>query len=266
MAKQSGFEGLGDAIDAWMLASGLSQSEIDEIKANASKPKPLEPGDYMKNGLIICGICHEPKEHACERLDGTEVKFTIVHEHEIESTLSETLRKNCFRGYEGYAVATFEDCDADLKPIFERYCSQFREFGASKGQGFLLYGDKGVGKTYLASCACNMLIEAGWKCRLTSLRATIDERHQLISELSKCDLVVIDDFGTERDTAYGLETIFDVINMLYSKKKPMIITTNLTENQLSNPPRGLSRALDRIKERCQAIEYVGMNRRQGVTL
>lgn len=266
MAQQSGLKGLGDAVDAWMMASGLSQAEIDEIKANVSKPKQLEPGDYIENGIIMCGICHEPREIGVERADGTEVKFPIVHEHELESTLAQTMRNECFRGYEGYATATFEDCDAPLKPIFERYCSQFREFGASKGQGFLLYGDKGVGKTYLASCACNMLIEAGWKCRLASLRATIDERHKLIDELSKCDLVVIDDFGTERDTAYGIETVFDVINMLYSKKKPMIITTNMTESQLANPPRGLSRALDRIKERCQAIEYVGMNRRQGVTL
>lgn len=261
MAKRSGLVSLRTVIDEAMKAYGISPEEIKEA---ASKPKPLEPGDYMENGIIMCGICHEPKEIGANREDGTEIKFPVVHGHEIKNNAFESMRDECFRGYEGYSGATFSECDAPIKSIFETYCANFREFGASKGHGFLLYGDKGVGKTYLASCVCNMLIEGGWKCRLTSLRAALDERQQLIAELSKCDLVVIDDFGTERDTAYGIETVFDVINMLYSKRKPMILTTNMTKSQLSNPPRGLSRAMDRIKERCQAIEYEGMNRRQGV--
>ena len=255
---------MGDAVDDLMRASGLSQAEIDEIKVNASKQKPLEPGDYIENGIVMCGICHEPRQVACEKDDGTEIMFPIVHGHEIETTISETLRKDCFSGFEGYSDATFDACDAPLKGIFTRYCARFREFGAAKGQGFLIYGGRGVGKTYLASCICNALVEEGWRCRLASLRATYDQRQQLMSELDRCDLVVIDDFGTERETPYGIETVFDVINMLYSKRKAMVVTTNMTKAQLSDPPRGLGRAMDRIKERCQAIEYEGPDRRQGV--
>lgn len=249
-----------------MFASGLSEEEIAAIRAEASKPRPLEPGDYVENGIVMCGVCHQPREIGYECMDGTEVKFPIVHAHEIETNITESLRKECFRSYEGYMSADFSECDAPMKAVFESWCSQFREFGASKGQGFLIYGGRGVGKTYLTSCICNRLIEAGWRCRIASLRATFDERNRLMAELEKCDLVVIDDFGTERDTPYGMETVFDVVNMLYSKRKPMVVTTNMTKSQLADPPRGIGRAMDRIKERCQAIEYAGPNRRQEALL
>lgn len=237
-----------------------------------SLPEPveaIEPGDYRDaDGMLVCGECGQPKESVYIADDGHEVRLPIVHPHEIErtNTRADVLRRECFRSFEGYAGAVFAECDAPVKSVFMAWCDQFREFGLSKGQGFIIYGGRGVGKTYLASCVCNRLIESGYRCRLTSLRAAIDDRQAVVSELEKMDLVVIDDLGTERDTPYGLETVYDVVNRLYSKRVPMVITTNLTRSQIADPPRGISRAMDRIKERCQPLEYAGANRRQGAML
>lgn len=256
-------QGLAAAVDAMLRAHGIDRDSL---------PKPsdgLEAGDYRDaDGTDICGVCGKPKSTACIADDGSIVRFPVVHMHDVEQKLSRAgvLRRDCFFGYEAYADANFGTCDAPIKSIFEQYCGNFREFGASRGEGFILNGEKGVGKTYLAACVCNRLIEQGYRCRLTSVRAALDDKHGAMREMMDADFVVIDDFGMERTTTFGLETTYDVINKLYSVRKPMIVTTNLTDAQLKNPPRGLDRAIDRIKERCMSVEYEGANRRQGAIL
>lgn len=252
---------LADAIDKMLKAYGIDKESL---------PKPsdgLEAGDYKDaDGTSICGVCGKPKSVAYVADDGSIVRFPVAHMHDVERKLSKAnvLRRDCFYGFEAYQDANFGTCDAPIKSIFEQYCGMFREFGASKGEGFIIFGDKGVGKTYLAACVCNRLIEQGYKCKFTSIRSGLDDKQTIVKEMLAADFVVIDDFGMERTTPYGMETTYDLINKLYSNRKPIIVTTNLTESQLKNPPRGLDRAIDRIKERCKAIPYEGANRRQGV--
>ena len=48
-------------------------------------------------------------------------------------------------------------------------------------------------------------------------------------------LLILDDFGMERGTEYGLEQVFNVIDSRYRSGKPLIVTTNLTLDDLHNP-------------------------------
>ena len=52
--------------------------------------------------------------------------------------------------------------------------------------------------------------------------------NEYISRLCRYPLLILDDFGMERGTEYGLEQVFNVIDSRYRSRKPLIVTTNLT--------------------------------------
>ena len=86
--------------------------------------------------------------------------------------------------------------------------------------------------------------------------------NSLMSE-SEIKLLVIDDLGVESQTDYALEIIFSVIDGRYKNGQPLIITTNLTLEQLENPAKvEQSRIYDRILEMCFPIKVQGESLRK----
>ena len=72
---------------------------------------------------------------------------------------------------------------------------------------------------------------------LNDLAASFEGRNEYISRLCRYPLLILDDFGMERDTAYGLEQVYSVIDSRYRSRRPLIVTTNLTLE--ANPePKG----------------------------
>ena len=102
------------------------------------------------------------------------------------------------------------------------------------------------------------------KTRLT------DEEHELF--LNQCRtygisqsemLLIIDDFGMERGTEYGLEQVYNVIDSRYRSGKPLIVTTNLTLDSLQNPQdTAHARIYGRLLEMCAPILFTGENFRK----
>ena len=126
--------------------------------------------------------------------------------------------------------------------------------------GLLFWGDVGIGKTYLASCIANSLIEKEVSVRMLNfgqiLNAGFEEKARILGDLSKYGLLILDDFGMERSTEYGLEIVFQVIDNRYQCRKPMVITTNLSLQTLKTP-KDLEhkRIYDRILEACIPIHF-----------
>ena len=76
-------------------------------------------------------------------------------------------------------------------------------------------------------------------------------------------LLIIDDFGMERGTEYGLEQVYNVIDSRYRSGKPLIVTTNLSLDELNNPPdTAHKRIYDRVTEMCTPVCFSGVNFRR----
>ena len=67
---------------------------------------------------------------------------------------------------------------------------------------------------------------------LNDLSANFSEKNTYIKNLCRVPLLILDDFGMERGTEYGLEQIYAVIDGRYRSGKPLIATTNLTLQEL----------------------------------
>ncbi|WP_172455331.1 ATP-binding protein, partial [Acetatifactor muris] len=76
-------------------------------------------------------------------------------------------------------------------------------------------------------------------------------------------LLILDDFGMERGTEYGLEQVYNVIDSRYRSQKPLIVTTNLTLEELQNPEdTAHARIYDRLTEMCTPVRITGENFRK----
>ncbi len=91
-----------------------------------------------------------------------------------------------------------------------------------------------------------------------------DERESdILMRLNHARLVIFDDLGAERSTDYALEKIYNIIDSRYRRKRPMILTTNLTIEEMKEEiDRRYSRIYDRIFEICHPMQFVGQSWRK----
>lgn len=88
---------------------------------------------------------------------------------------------------------------------------------------------------------------------------------QIMNYVKNVDLLILDDFGTERDTSYMSENIYNVIDARYVAKRPLIVTTNLDPRaMLANNNIRIKRIGERLAESCVSIEVKGTSRRAKV--
>lgn len=248
---------------------------IDKLE----KSVPRDEDEYLaEDGLIHCRSCGGARE-VVVKLFGEQKKVRCIckcKQDELKAEaeqdrkrLIEINRKECFRGSR-HIHSRFETSDeSEEMNIGRNYVKNFREF-LYEGTGVLLFGKIGTGKSHLAACIANALIDEGYLVKMTNistmvneLQASFDGRAEYIYGLRKYQLLIIDDLGIERNTEYMAEQLYNIIDARYQSGLPMIVTTNLSVSGISNPANIESaRIYDRILERCHPVEIKGKSRRR----
>lgn len=254
---------------------------IDGIEQRASEHIKAEEGDYIgEDGLWYCGKCHTRKQARVEILGVVREPMCLCRceaerrEREIEDQKRREKAERLRR--EGFSEPhmqqwTFENDDMSNEKatkVMRNYVENFPVL-MKEGKGLLLYGSVGTGKTYAACEVANALIDRGYRVLVTNFSTILNtlqgtfEKQEYIDSLNKYSLIVVDDLGIERDTAFAKEQVFNIIDGRYRAGLPMIITTNMTIDKLKNPQDIEScRIYDRILERCFPYEITGGSRRR----
>lgn len=241
----------------------------------------LNPAD----GLIYCSKCGNPRQMLLEGLPGlmSPIRIPCACEEALQKeqadarmederrTRIEYLRRRGIPStlYHQYTFAKDQGLVPEIQ-YAKSYVDHFREMEKS-ATGLLFWGDVGTGKTYLAACIANALIDLEIPVKMTSIPQIMnhmsglfsEDRNRFLEELTKPSLLIIDDLGSERSTEYSLEQIYAVIDSRYSSGKPMILTTNLTLEEMENPgDRSHARIYSRILERCVPVLINGSDLRK----
>lgn len=256
---------------------------VDEVLktviGDIATPADEKRGDWRdENGLLVCGVCGEQKECFIDIL-GKPTVVPVMCKCKIEERArQEAARKQQERRDEAKRLMetavqdnSLRHCrfeDAEMTPQIEtckHYAEYFDEF-KEMNLGLIFVGPVGDGKTFAAACIANDLIDRGYSVLITSmpriLHSDRDDYEEVMRRIGKYDLVVIDDFGTERTTGYGMETVQSFLDERYKSGKPTLITTNLSKQDLENPKTTEDeRILSRIKEMGRILGFPKEDRR-----
>lgn len=250
----------------------VNQFELIDIIAEKAKAI-RKPGDYEEDGLLYCGNCKTPKQGrlsignrvrivacqcSCAAKQYVEEQGNIAAEQKrirIERLRSDGIRDKSL------VSCSFETSFStpELEKL-RNYAERWPEM-EKKNIGLLLWGNTGNGKTFGAACVANQLIDNGVPVMITSFPRILNsafDKQDIVEQMHYYPLVVIDDLGAERQSDYALETVYMVIDERYKAKKPLIITTNLTLDEICKPKNmKLQRIYDRVLEMCSPIAFKG---------
>ena len=245
-----------------------------------------EETHYEKDGHIYCKTCDERIDGKPLATLGKTMIFRISckcdrkrHEEEElrkKQMEQERLRANCFisRNQIGY---TFENADTNTdKDLIRKARNYVKHFDKMRADniGLILYGGIGSGKTYIACSIANEIISKySYTVKMRNFAQILNDlqkcgfeldRNEYINNITNATLLILDDFGIERNTEYVLEQVYNVINSRYLKTKPTIITTNLNFKDIEKEQEDimLGRIYSRIIEMCLPLRVTGIDRRK----
>ena len=248
--------------------------------------KEPRPEQYLgEDGLLYCGKCHTPVQcritfEGKERIMPCICKCQKEERERQEQRMKEEEQLLYVRRLKAAGIQerhlqdwTFASAtDTPSIQMAKRYTENWKKVKA-ENLGLLLWGDVGTGKSFLAACIANALLEKGVPVLMTNFSKILnqmgamysDERYRYIASFNRFSLLIIDDLGIERNTEYALEQVYAVIDERYKTGLPLIITTNLTISQLRNPEDvAHARIYSRVLEMCTPVHVPGYDRRTAI--
>lgn len=272
----TGYRNLDESVATLSVAQGKKMlngdlnalSELKERlhKLTSDKRKLLcdagLPFDYL-DPIFDCPDCQDTGY-----VNG--IKCHCFRQAEIEllyqqSNLKEVLEKENFNTlsfdyFQGEDLAAFQTA--------VKRCQDFARTFSHSGSNLFLYGTVGTGKTFLSNCIARESIESGHSVIYFSAsslfdtlsRNAFDFKNQetldyLYNDLYNCDLLVIDDLGTEQHTPYNVSRLFTCLNERLIRRKSMIISTNLSLPDLKE--RYQERIFSRITSNFEFCKLTG---------
>lgn len=251
------------------------------------QPGQLRPDEYLdeESNLIYCSQCRTPRQNrfemcgklyeprcmcSCQK-EAYEQREQERKHREFLDLVSKNrsvglpdpeLRRHTFANDLGYNQEQMKKA--------KNYVRNWEEF-RSKSMGLLLWGYVGTGKSYIAGCIANALLDKGVPVMMTNFARLLNrltdmysgDRNAYIDSFNSYPLLIIDDLGVERNSEFAREQVFNIIDSRYRSQLPLIVTTNLTLNELKDP-EDLARAriYDRVMERCVPIRVNDLNVRK----
>ena len=234
--------------DAEMISGALSKrlSEIGEALKSELQNLGL-PEDYLQP-VYRCPICRD-----------TGYVGELLREPCICLRTAVLRKLSADEGLQGLASQNFETFDENVFPddplpgqkhtqrgymrlLRDRCLRYAAEFRPGVGKGLLFYGETGVGKTFLLNCIAQKVLAAGYTVAFIGAYRLAEilrqnqfdgSRGDLVNDFLTCDLLCIDDLGSEpmrRDTT--VTGLYYLVNERMTAGKAIVVSTNCSQQQL----------------------------------
>ena len=221
----------------------------DQLKELAAKRANLLtdagfPADYL-DPIYLCRACEDTGYILTP--EGTRQKCQCFRQKELsvryaQSNLQDLIRRENFStlSYEYYQGEDLQHFKAAVE-LSKKFVENFNQVY----RNLFFYGTVGTGKSFLSGCIANELLQAGASViyfsasglfeRLALYAFDTKEKealHAFYADLYGCDLLIIDDLGTEVTNNFVTSQLFSCLNERWLRCRPVIISTNLSLEEL----------------------------------
>ncbi len=264
-----------------VLKGGNVKEELESLKA-----KSLKLQEEYKAVLDSMGYTVEDTEpqYTCKKCNDTgyvEVENRTVMCECLKKAMIESACAELNR-YSPLSLCTFEDFSLnyyshDIESGYPRssyeqmnknlnVCKDYARNFTKNSPSLFMRGETGLGKTHLSLAIANEVIKKGYGVIYVSAPALVSklekehfsygrEESTTESAVLDCDLLIIDDLGTEFITQFSSSAIYNIFNSRLLAGKPIIINTNLSMSELDK--RYTDRFVSRIVGQAVRLDFFG---------
>lgn len=222
------------------------RSSLKEI--SAKKKELLQSAGYPANYLEPIYSCPDCKDTGytegenglrkkCHCFRQQELDILYEQSHIREMITSENFSNLSYEYYQGEDLLRFEKC--------VNLCHNFVQNFKQDYHNLFFYGTVGTGKSFLSGCIASELLQSGYSVIYFSASGLFDtlarysfdvKSKETLSgfyeDIYNCDLLIIDDLGTELTNTFVASQLFSCLNERDLRKKSTIISTNLNLEEL----------------------------------
>ena len=206
------------------------------------------PADYMEMHYA-CPECQDTgyvDGRKCRCFKKEEIRLLYSQSNIEEVLLRENFDSFSYEYYDDRVVIPeIQMTVADYMRQVHTWCKEYVENFEKKGGNLIFTGSTGVGKTFLTYCIAKALIDQYQSVIYLSSNDLFDvfsknkfhydteeEMKDMYQYILDCDLLIIDDLGTELNNTFVSSQLFYCINERLLRKKSTIISTNLSMTML----------------------------------
>lgn len=146
------------------------------------------------------------------------------------------------------------------------YCKQYAENFSASSESILMKGATGLGKTHLSLAIANEVLKKGYGVIYSSAPILMNKLEKsffsrtndddsAMDFLLDCDLLIIDDLGTEFHGQFSVSQLYNIFNSRMLQNKPVIINTNLTMREMKEIYS--DRFVSRLCGNAQKLDFMG---------
>ncbi len=202
--------------------------------------------DYLAP-VFHCALCRDTGYLPSDGENAGREKCRCLRQKEIallyeQSNIQKTIEK------ENFSTLSFEYYEGEDRRKFQeavRISLDFVQNFKQDYQNLFFYGTVGTGKSFLSGCIARELLQSGHSVIYfsaaglfdTLARYSFDAKqkdalYRFCKDLYNCDLLIIDDLGTEVTNSFVTSQLFGCLNERFLQKKATIISTNLSLEEL----------------------------------
>jgi len=174
------------------------------------------------------------------------------------------------QSFESFRLDYYTDpSDLDTMRKVLEHCTNFvNEFSTDNARSMLFVGGTGLGKTHLSTSVAKAIIDRGFDVVYDTtqniladfeyerfVRGYSDNTGNRTAKYFDCDLLIIDDLGTEMSNQFTVACIYNIINTRINNSKSMIISTNLNQKEMRE--RFGERIVSRLFGEFMALRFAG---------